>query len=189
MQSKGLSRVFCSTIVQKHQFFGAQPEGLALIGWIERKDPRCEKHTHQGMDLETGSTVKARLLIRVFNRVSGGQALPGQVQPARISWLTDSSPGPHWLSPVGLHSSRVSPKSHGVFFLLPSLAKSMFLNKDFRASLPKHPVSPGTLQALVQPHRTHPVRTWRGISEPGNACWLYLPRECLPTGHPIKAPD
>ena len=21
--------------------------GLALIGWIERKDPRCEKHTHQ----------------------------------------------------------------------------------------------------------------------------------------------
>ena len=25
LQSKGLSRVFCSTIVQKHQFFGTQP--------------------------------------------------------------------------------------------------------------------------------------------------------------------
>ena len=90
---------------------------------------------------------ESEILIRVFNRVSGGQALLGQVQPVLVSWLIDPSPGPHWLSPVGLHSSRVSPKSHGVFFLLPSHPKSMFLNKDFRVSLPKHPVSPEILQA------------------------------------------
>ena len=30
MQSKGLSRVFSNTTVQKHQFFGAQPSSLVL---------------------------------------------------------------------------------------------------------------------------------------------------------------
>ena len=31
LQSKGLSRVFCNTIVRKHQFFGAQPSFLILL--------------------------------------------------------------------------------------------------------------------------------------------------------------
>ena len=34
LQSKGLSRVFSNTTVQKHQFFGAQPGGLQSMGLL-----------------------------------------------------------------------------------------------------------------------------------------------------------
>jgi len=40
LQSKGLSRVFCSTTVQKHQFFGAQPSlwfNCHICTWILEK--------------------------------------------------------------------------------------------------------------------------------------------------------
>ena len=52
------------------------------LNWMDWKKGSQVWETHspapnQGMDLETGSTVKARLLIRVFNQMSGGQALPG----------------------------------------------------------------------------------------------------------------
>ena len=33
LQSKGLSRVFSNTTVQKHQFFGAQPCGWSITTW------------------------------------------------------------------------------------------------------------------------------------------------------------
>ena len=33
MQSKGLSRVFSNTTVQKHQFFGAQPSSQPITSW------------------------------------------------------------------------------------------------------------------------------------------------------------
>ena len=60
---------------------------------------------------------------------------------------TDPSPVPHWLRTLGLQSSRTSSsRTHRVFFLLCSHPKSTFLNKDFSLSLPKHPVSLGTLQ-------------------------------------------
>ena len=37
-QSKGLSGVFSNTTVQKHQFFGAQPDGLTplVLPWVDR---------------------------------------------------------------------------------------------------------------------------------------------------------
>ena len=64
-----------------------------------------------------------------------------------IPYHTDPSPVPHWLRTMGLKSSQMSSsRSHRVFFLLPSHTKSTFLNKDFSLSLPKHPVSLGTLQ-------------------------------------------
>ena len=54
LQSKGLSRVFSSTTVQKHQFFGTQ---LSL--WSNSHIHTCllEKHTFDYMDLYQQSDV------------------------------------------------------------------------------------------------------------------------------------
>ena len=65
---------------------------------------------------------------------------PGTVTASTfIPWQADPSPVPHWLSTLGLQSSRTSLKSHGVFLLLLPILSPYF-------SLSKHPVSLGLVR-------------------------------------------
>ena len=83
MQSKGLSRVFSNTTVQKHKFFGAQ---LSL--W---------SNSHP--DMTTGKTIAltrwtfvGEVMSLLFNRLSDlGIAFPPGSKHLLISWLKSPS--------------------------------------------------------------------------------------------------
>ena len=52
MQSKGLSRVFSNTTVQKHQYFGAEPSSQSnLLGsWNGKQESRIAVAKRQGRE-------------------------------------------------------------------------------------------------------------------------------------------
>ena len=77
MQSKGFSRVFSSTTVQKHQFFGAQLSSQAFFmgfpGCSEVKASACNVGDLGWEDpLEEGMTTYSSILTwRIFHLVKG----------------------------------------------------------------------------------------------------------------------
>ena len=102
-QSKGLSRVFSNTTIQKHQFFGTQ---LSL--W-------SNSHVHTWLDVMTGKTIAltrqtfvGKVMSLLFNMLSrlGIVFLP-RSKWLVISWL--QSPSAVILEPRKIKSDTVSP--------------------------------------------------------------------------------
>ena len=118
---------------------------------------------NQGVDMETGSTVKMRLLMMVLQGLVGWQMSSGQAHPERLQQAIYSltrrclPPVPHWLSTMGrtIFPDVTAPpltKFHHFLigypsFSLPSLHLHFSANTFWLVyPFPQHPVCLGTLQ-------------------------------------------
>ena len=73
LQSKGLSRVFSNTTVQKHQFFGAQPSSQSnshIHTWPLEKNIALTRWTFVGREMSLLLNMLSRLVITFFLGVS-----------------------------------------------------------------------------------------------------------------------
>ena len=61
MQFKGLSRVFCNTAVQKHQFFGTEPSSQS----------NSHIHTLIGKDLDAGKDLRQEEKVSAEDEIVG----------------------------------------------------------------------------------------------------------------------
>ena len=136
-----LTKQFLGSIIQ------CKFESLLLVaGYII-----CEKHTqpaqNQGMDSRDMKHSESKTYNDSLAR-SGvwWVGTPRTVTANTYSLACRSLPGYSLGESYTVTVFPELPKSHRVFFLLPSYPKFTFLNKDFCLSLLKHPVSLGTLQ-------------------------------------------
>ena len=109
LQSKGLSRVFSNTTVQKHQFFGAQPSSQSnshIHTWLLEKPLALTRRTLVGKVMSLLLNMLSRLVITFLPRS----------KRLLISWLQSSSAV--ILEPPKIKSDTVSTASpsisHGV---------------------------------------------------------------------------
>ena len=100
MQSKGLSRVFSNTTVQKHQFFSAQPSLLSHPHMIIEKTIVSTKRTFVGKVMSLLFNMLSRLVIAFLPRnkrlLISCLHSPSEVilEPKRIKFLTVSIVSP-----------------------------------------------------------------------------------------------
>ena len=109
LQSKGLSRVFSNTIVQKHQFFGAQPSlwsNSHIHTWLLKKTIALTVWTFVGKVMSLLFNTLFRFAI----------AFPPRSKCLLISWLQS-------LSTVILEPKKI--KSVTVFTFSPSICHEM----------------------------------------------------------------
>ena len=102
LQSKGLSRVFSNTTVQKHQFFGAhQLFGFLYSPTLTSIHDYWKNHSFDQMDLCWQSNVSAfQYTVKLGNNFSS------KSKPLLISWL--QSPSAVVLKPPKIKSATVS---------------------------------------------------------------------------------
>ena len=99
LQSKGLSRVFSNTTVQKHQFFGAQPSSQSnshIHTWPQGKTIALTRRTFLGKVMSLLFNMLSRLVITFLPRS----------KHLLISWL--QSPSSVILEPQKIKSATVS---------------------------------------------------------------------------------
>ena len=97
MQSKGLSRVFSNTIVQKHQFFGAQPSLCPTLTSI---------HDYRKTIALTIQNFVGKVMFLLFNTLSRLVIVFLQGASVLISWL--QSPATVILEPRKIKSVTAS---------------------------------------------------------------------------------
>ena len=105
LQSKGLSRVFSNTTVQKHQFFGAQPSSQSnshIHTWPQEKTIALTRRTFVGKVMSLLFNMLSRLVITFLPRS----------KRLLISWL--QSPSAVMLEPQKIKSDTVSTVSPSI---------------------------------------------------------------------------
>jgi len=119
LQSKGLSRVFSSTTIQKHQFFGAQPSlwsycypcsgGGLVANWCPTFVPSwtvaCQAPLSMGIDLKMHSSISFSLfpeLVSLPSHFGEGNGTP--LQCSCLENPRDS--GAWWAAVYGVAQSR-----------------------------------------------------------------------------------
>ena len=95
LQSKGLSRVFSNTTVQKHQFFGTQPSSQSnshIHTWLLKKTIALTRQTFVGKVMSLLFNMLSRLIMAFLSRskhllISWLQSSSGQDQSVAVAGL------------------------------------------------------------------------------------------------------